>query len=321
MSLINDFEIGITGLYLIVGLIVLILLIFSWVLLFKLNKLRKSYGGALPLVRQNFSRILFVMIAAAISIIYLLKLGLENNFGQLKNLLFLVFPYAALIIFLVGSIYKYKARGFKVSSLSTQFLERKKLFWGSQPFHWGLLVLFFGHLIAFLFPREVLAWNGDPVRLIILEVTAFVFGLSALIGLILLIRRRLNSKMVLMTTNTMDMLVYTTLFVQIVSGLGVAYFERWGSSWFASSLTPYLRSLFMFDPDIGAVSSMPWLIQIHVFSAFFIIAIIPFTRFMHFLVAPLDYMWRRTQVVTWNWSHQVIRNTKVYFFGRKPENQ
>lgn len=319
MNLVIEPETGKTVLYLIIGLIVFTILMFSWLLL-RMNKLVKTYVGALPKIRQNFSKTLLLMVAIAIGVIYLLKLGLENNFGQLKNLLFLVFPYVAIIIFFVGSIYKYRAKGFKVSSLSTQFLERKKLFWGSQPFHWGLVVLFFGHLIAFLFPRAILAWNGEPVRLIILEVTGFVFGLSALIGLILLVRRRLNSKRVLMTTNTIDMLVYTTLIVQIVSGLGIAYFERWGSSWFAGTLTPYLKSLFVLNPEISAVSNMPWIVQIHVFSAFFIIAIIPFTRFMHFLVAPLDYMWRRTQVVTWNWSYYAIRTTKAYFFGRKPEN-
>ena len=71
-------------------------------------------------------------------------------------LLFVVFPYTSLAIFLIGSIYRYKNRAFSVSSLSSQFLEGKKLFLGSQLFHWGLLILFFGHLIAFLFPASVL---------------------------------------------------------------------------------------------------------------------------------------------------------------------
>jgi len=119
----------------------------------------------------------------------------------------------------------------------------------------------------------------------------------------------------------MDMVVYTTLFVQIISGLAVAYFDRWGPSWFASTITPYLVSLFAFNPDIAAVSSMSWLVQIHIFSAFFIIAIIPFTRFMHFLVAPIDYIWRDYQLVIWNWSRKSIRNSTAYFFGKKPRNQ
>ncbi len=289
-------------------------------IVFRTQKIIKEMGVAPQSKSVNYSEILLIMLGIAAGIVFLLKVGLETNVGMLNYLLFSIFPYLAIAIFLLGSIYRYRAKGFQVSSLSSEFLERKQLFWGSQPFHWGLLVLFFGHLIAFLFPSAVLAWNGEPVRLIILEVTAFIFGLSALLGLVLLIRRRMRSSMVLVVTNKMDMLVYTTLIVQIVSGLGVAYFERWGSSWFAGVLTPYLRSLFALSPDITAVSAMPWMIQIHIFSAFFIIAIIPFTRFMHFLVAPIDYLWRGYQLVLWNWSRTSIRTSNAHFFGKKPKN-
>jgi len=287
----------------------------------KARRFVKEYGAVEQNKQINFSVVFLISLLLAGCIIFLLKIGLESNVGMLNYILFSMFPYVALAIFLIGSIYRYRSRGFSVSSLSSEFLERKKLFWGSQPFHWGLMVLFFGHLIAFLFPSTILAWNGDPIRLLILEVSSFVFGLSALIGLILLIKRRLGSSMVLIVTNKMDMVVYTTLFVQIISGLAVAYFDRWGSSWFASTITPYLVSLFAFNPDIAAVSSMSWLVQIHIFSAFFIIAIIPFTRFMHFLVAPIDYIWRDYQLVIWNWSRKSIRNSTAYFFGKKPRNQ
>jgi len=268
----------------------------------------------------DFSFVLLLMLAGAGALVYLLKVGLEAQWGMLNTLMFAAFPYVAFAIFLIGSIYRYLNRGFQVTSLSSEFLERKKLFWGSQPFHWGLLVLFFGHLIAFLFPSTLLAWNGEPVRLLILEFSSFAFALAALLGLVLLIKRRLGNKRILIVSNKMDMLVYAVLITQIVSGLGVAFFVRWGSSWFASSVTPYLRSIFTFNPDIAAVSAMPWLIQIHIISAFFIIAIIPFTRFVHFLVAPIDYIWRGYQLVIWNWSRKNIRTSKSYFPGHRAKN-
>ena len=116
-------------------------------------------------------------------------------------LLFVALPYLSLGIFLIGSIYRYRSREFSVSSISSEFLEGRKLFWGSQPFHWGLFFLFFGHLIAFLFPKAVLAWNGQPVRLLILEITAFTFGLSTFIGVILLVNRRLINRRVQIVTS------------------------------------------------------------------------------------------------------------------------
>lgn len=236
-------------------------------------------------------------------------------------LLFAVLPYAALAVFLVGSIYRYKNRGFSVSSISSQFLEGKKLFWGSQPFHWGLFILFFGHLIAFLFPRAVLAWNGQPVRLLILEISSFAFGLTALLGLILLINRRLTNRRVQIVTSKMDLVVYAVLLTQIISGLLVAYHSRWGSSWFAAFLTPYLRSIFVFDPQIDAIASVTSLsLKVHVISAFSLIGIIPFTRFVHFLVYPVDYLWRSYQQVIWNWSRKHIRTSRSHSEGHKSMN-
>ena len=159
-----------------------------------------------------------------------------------------------------------------------------------------------------------------PMRRLILEISSFAFGLSALLGLTLLIIRRLRNKQLLVVTNKMDMVVYTVLLTQIVSGLGVAFYVRWGSEWFASVLTPYLRSIFSFNPDISALAEMHWLIQLHVISAFLIIAIIPFTRFMHFLVAPIDYAWRKYQIVIWNWNRKAIRGSKQHTFGKKTRN-
>lgn len=236
-------------------------------------------------------------------------------------LLFVVLPYAALAIFVIGSIYRYVNKGFSVSSLSTQFLEGRKLFWASQPFHWGLFFLFFGHLIAFLFPRAVIAWNGQPMRLLILESTAFAFGLCAFLGVLLLVYRRLTTRRVQIVTSKMDVVVFIVLLTQIISGLLVAYHSRWGSSWFAAFLSPYLRSIFVFDPQMEALASVNSLsLKVHVISAFALIGLIPFTRFIHFLVYPVDYLWRSYQQVIWNWPRKHIRTSRAHSEGKKSMN-
>jgi nitrate reductase gamma subunit len=213
---------------------------------------------------------------------------------------YMVLPYLAILSLLLGSIYRYRYAGFQVSSLSSQFLESKKLYFGSRPFHWAIIVLFFGHLTAFLIPRAVLAWNQVPLRLFILEVTALAFGLILLFSLVLLIIRRWNTKRLHIVTSKMDLFVYLILSVQAVTGLWIALFFRWGSSWFAMVLTPYLRSIFTFNPDIVPMTSFPFMVQLHVISAFILVGMIPYTRFMHFLVYPLAYLWRPYQLVIWN---------------------
>lgn len=163
---------------------------------------------------------------------------MDGLINALNNFLLIGLPYMALLVFLVGSIYKYTQVKFQYSSLSSQFLEGRQLFWGSVPFHWGILILFFGHLTAFLIPRQVLLWNSHPVRLIVIEVAAFIFAIAVLIGLINLFTRRTTSDRVKMVTSKMDIFIELLLIAQVITGLWVAYNFRWGSSWFASVLTP-----------------------------------------------------------------------------------
>lgn len=239
---------------------------------------------------------------------------------SLDSFLFTTLPYIALVVFFVGTIWRYRATSFKYSSLSSGFLEKRRLFWGSMPFHWGLMVLFFGHLIAFLIPSGVLAWNSDPVRLLVLEVMAFAFGLSVLWGMINLILRRLTNDRIRSVTKPMDIVIEVLLLVQIVLGLWTAFEFRWGSSWFASSLTPYLRSIFTLQPDASAIIAMPWTIKFHIIGAFLIVALIPFTRLVHVLVIPLHYLWRPYQRVMWNWKREAIRRPESGWTPTQPKN-
>ena len=238
----------------------------------------------------------------------------------LNNFLFIALPYIALTVFLIGTVYRYKGTKFKFSSLSSGFLEGKKLFWGSVPFHWGIMVLFFGHLIAFLLPDVILSWNSSSLRLIILEVASFIFGLSALIGLFNLFVRRSSNARIEVVTNRMDLLIELILLVQIVFGLWIAFEFRWGSSWFASVLSPYLTSIFTLNPQIEAVSNLHWVIKIHIALAYIIVLLIPFTRLVHLLVYPLSYLWRPYQKVVWNWNRKKIRDPKTLWNVTRSKN-
>ncbi len=238
--------------------------------------------------------------------------------NALNSFLFVAFPYVAVIVFFVGLIYRYRQTGFKVSTLSSQFLEGKNLFWGTLPFHFGILVVLAGHLIAFMIPRATLAWNADPVRLIVLEVTAFVFGLSLLVGLIALLTRRLTHPRIKAVTTKMDIAIELMIIVQVILGCWIALGFRWGSSWFAADLSPYLWSLIKLNPDTAAVFALPWVIKSHIFGAFLLIFMVPFTRLVHIFVAPLHYIGRPYQVVRWNWDKKKIRDPKTPWSPTRP---
>src|SRR3974377_2361132 len=119
----------------------------------------------------------------------------------LDTFLFAILPYMVLITFLPVTIVRYLARGFTYSSLSSQFLENQQHFWGLVPFHYGILAVTAGHVMAFLLPKQLLACNMQPLRLYLLEITGLMFAALALIGLCAALVRRYTTSKVRMVTS------------------------------------------------------------------------------------------------------------------------
>ncbi len=69
-----------------------------------------------------------------------------NDF--LNQLAFGWYPYLAVTVLIVGSILRFDADQYSWRSQSSQFLRRKQMIWGSNLFHIGVLVLFFGHFVG-----------------------------------------------------------------------------------------------------------------------------------------------------------------------------
>lgn len=215
------------------------------------------------------------------------------------SILFVVLPYVATFVFLLGTIVRYRRTPFTYSSLSSQLLENRQHFWALVPFHYGIVAVLAGHVVAFLLPRQLLLWNAVPARRWVLEVSALAFGLLALVGLLGAIVRRVVVPNVRAVTTPVDCAVLALLLAEIILGVGVALLHPWGASWFAATMTPYLWSLVLLQPDLGYVAAMPLLVKLHVIGAFLLIGVTPFTRLVHVLVAPNPYLWRKPQVVRW----------------------
>jgi len=214
-------------------------------------------------------------------------------------LFFVVFPYISLTLFIVVTIYRSIFRPFTISSLSSQLLERKYLYWGSNPFHYGITIVLLAHLIALLLPKGLLLWNAVPIRLYLLEISGFALGLWSLIGLIILVWRRLTVPYIKAVTLPMDIIVLLLTLVSTITGVLTAVGYRFGSTWFTGVFTPYLWSILTLQPRPELVKTLPWLIQLHVVNFFVILAIFPFSRLIHILTLPLGYLIRPWQIVIW----------------------
>lgn len=221
-----------------------------------------------------------------------------------NNLLYIILPYTAFTIAVVFTIHRYRKDAFTYSSLSSQFLESKELFYGSVAWHFGVIGALAGHVIGFLLPSGVRWFNGVPVRLYILETTGLLFGLLALIGIISLVVRRATSSRVRAVTSKMDVVVVTLLLIQVSLGVYIAVFYRWGSSWYVTSAVPYLRSLWALQPDLKMIEPLPLVIKLHIVNFYLLLIVFPFSRLVHMLVIPLQYLWRPYQIVIWNWNRR-----------------
>ncbi|MCP4958686.1 MAG: respiratory nitrate reductase subunit gamma [Actinomycetia bacterium] len=214
-----------------------------------------------------------------------------------NDLLFAVVPYVVLALAIIVTIVRFRQAQFTVSSLSSQLLESKKLYWGSISFHWGLSLVLVGHLLALLVPSGFELWNGAPLRLYLLEFTGVALGLWAAAGLIVLVIRRSTEPRVRRVTTPMDTVVMAIIGVQIFTGLWTAIAHRWGSFWGTEVMVPYVRSLLRFSPEPGFIDPLPFMVKVHVLAFFAFLAVFPFTRLVHIITLPLQYLTRPWQKV------------------------
>src|SRR5579863_5696509 len=119
-------------------------------------------------------------------------------------ILFVAFPYVAVVLAIWGGVHRYRTNRFSYSTLSSQLLENRMLFWGSVPWHYGIVVVLVAHLLGFLIPGMWEAMTASPSALYTIETVGFAFGLAALFGLCVLFVRRLRYERIRSVTSGVD---------------------------------------------------------------------------------------------------------------------
>jgi len=214
--------------------------------------------------------------------------------------LFAAFPYVAVVVAILGGVYRYRTNRFSYSTLSSQLLENRSLFWGSVPWHYGIVIILLAHLLGFLMPGMTAAITAAPTALYTLELLGFAFGLAALFGLCVLFVRRLSYERIRAVTSPMDWVLLAALLVQVALGFWVSLVYRWGADWYVDTAVPWLISLVSLNPQTQYVSSLPWVVKLHMVNGFLVIALFPFSRLVHLIMFPFWYLWRPYQLVIRN---------------------
>ncbi len=218
--------------------------------------------------------------------------------GWWPEFLWTVFPYISLTVFFGGHVVRYATDRYGWSSHSSQILERRILRWASPLFHYGIILVFFGHVGGIAVPLAVYRAMGVPPEAYH-AVAIGVGGLSGaatVAGLVGLIWRRLSVRRVRATTQGADWLVLVLLVAVAASGWLAAVVHNLlaGPYEYRASIAPWFRSLFLLHPRPELMAGAPLIFQVHVALSFVLYLVWPFTRLVHVWSLPLAYLTRAT---------------------------
>lgn len=211
-----------------------------------------------------------------------------------------ILPYAAIAVFVVGHVWRYRRDQYGWAARSTQLFESRALMVGSNLFHVGALAAIGGHVLGILVPA---AWTrevgiDEDAYQVIAGVAGGLAGVAVVFGLAVLLWRRARYPRVRATTRRADVWVFALLAVTILTGLWATLSGNWLGDHVAyrESVAPWFRSLFTFDPDAGLMGGVPFVFQLHVTLAWLLYASWPFSRLVHAWSVPLGYF-RRSPIL------------------------
>ena len=205
---------------------------------------------------------------------------------------FLIFPYIALTILLVGHIYRYLKEPYRWNSKSSELLEKKSLLYGSFLFHYGIILALIGHFFGLLVPQSFYTYIGISAKmhLALAIVMGIIFGWSAFLGLLLLIVRRFGWRNVRVNSSWNDFGVLLILLVVIGLGTYNATFVRYENVLY--TVAPWLRGILSFLPEPNLMADVPASYKAHIVVAFVLFAYYPFSRLVHIASVPITYIIR-----------------------------
>lgn len=226
---------------------------------------------------------------------------------DLDFFLFQIFPYISLAVLFLGSIVRFDRDPYSWRSKSSQLLRKKQLVWGSILFHLGILVILAGHAVGLLTPIQVFDFLGisHGFKQILAMAAGGIAGVFCLIGLLMLLHRRLFDPRIRANSSFADIAVLVLLLGQLCLGLltitvsmkhldghEMVKFMEW-----AQHIVTFRSGAAEFVRDVDVI------FKLHLTLGMFIFLVFPFTRLVHIWSAPVFYIFRR--------QYQIVRRREV----------
>ena len=217
---------------------------------------------------------------------------------NLDIFLWVIFPYLALTVFVLGHIYRYNTDQFGWSAKSSEFIQKDNLLkWGSILFHYGIIFVFFGHVAGVLIPKgfyDALGITDDMYHFGAVYIGG-IAGIATVLGGLLLTIRRLTKKRVAKNSKKIDLITLLWLGVVVLTGFSntVGYTASGGDFDYREAIGPWFRGILTFRTFPELMAFAPIGFKLHVFTGFLLFALWPFTRLVHVWSLPLEYLTRK----------------------------
>jgi nitrate reductase gamma subunit len=216
----------------------------------------------------------------------------------IHQFLFGYYPYICLTVFVIGSILRYDRDQYTWKADSSQLLRKKGMRIGSNLFHIGIILLFFGHLVGLLTPQSVYHHFMDAgTKQMMAMIAGGIFGAFCFIGMTMLLYRRLFDPRIRATSKPSDILILLVLYVQLILGMiTIPYSAQHldGSSMIAlGHWAQYIVTFRSGAADFIVHEALVF--KLHLVLGVTIFLIFPFTRMVHVfsgITAPLKYLAR-----------------------------
>jgi len=218
-----------------------------------------------------------------------------------NHLFFGIYPYIAIVVCLVGCWIRFDREPYTWKAGSSQMLRTKDMRIASNLFHVGVIFVLMGHFVGLLMPESIYhVFISTENKQLLAMVSGGFFGLVCLVGLVMLIKRRLTDPRIRATSSKSDIFVLGLLLVQLILGLLtiIASTSHMDGSVMVL-LATWAQSIVTFHAlDASeAIESVNAIYKLHVFVGLTMILTFPFTRLVHVISAPIWYLGRRYQIV------------------------
>lgn len=224
----------------------------------------------------------------------------------INHFFFGIYPYIALGVLALGSIVRFDREPYTWRAGSSQMLRKRQLTIGSNLFHIGVLVIFFGHLGGLLTPLAFFDWVGisHGSKQLMAIVVGGAAGVLCFIGILMLLHRRLFDPRIRANSSFGDTSILMLLFLQLVLGLSTIPLSAGHLS--GDEMVKFMswaQGIFTFKAGASAfVSDVHIIFKAHLVLGLTIFLVFPFTRLVHMLSAPIWYLGRK--------GYQVVRTKK-----------